>query len=63
MQASHNLARVSVTFDDDPLLPNGGLSVAALLAQKLGAAERADSEFAQIADETRVGGPSWPPTK
>lgn len=35
MQASHDLARVSVTFDDDTLLRNGGLAVAALLAQKL----------------------------
>jgi hypothetical protein len=42
MQASHNLERVSVTFDDDTLLPNGGLSVAALLAQKLGVADLVD---------------------
>jgi hypothetical protein len=42
MQASHDLQRVSVTFDDDSLLPNGGLSVAALLVQKLGLAELVD---------------------
>jgi hypothetical protein len=35
VKASHNLARVAMTFDDDTLLPNGGLTVAALLAQKL----------------------------
>ena len=42
MQASHNLERVSVSFDDDTLLPNGGLMVAALLAQKLGVADLVD---------------------
>jgi hypothetical protein len=30
---------VSVTFDDDTLLPNGGLAVAVLLAQRLGVAD------------------------
>jgi DDE family transposase len=42
VKASHNLARVSVTFDEDNLLPNGGLTVAALLAQKLGVGELVD---------------------
>ena len=42
MQASHNLERVAVSFDDDTLLPNGGLTVAALLAQKLGVADLVD---------------------
>ena len=42
MKASHNLARVSVSFDEDNLLPNGGLAVAGLLAQKLGVAELVD---------------------
>jgi len=31
-----------MTFDDDTLLPNGGLAVAALLAQKLGVADLVD---------------------
>jgi hypothetical protein len=42
VKASHNLAPVSVTFGDDHLIPNGGLTVAALLAQKLGVAELVD---------------------
>jgi hypothetical protein len=42
MQASHNLERVAMTFDDDTLLPNGGLTVTALLAQKLGVADLID---------------------
>jgi hypothetical protein len=42
VKASHNLARVSVTFDEDRLVPNGGLTVAALLAQKLGVDELID---------------------
>jgi hypothetical protein len=42
VKASHSLARVSVTFDEDRLVPNGGLHVAALLAQKLGVAELVD---------------------
>jgi hypothetical protein len=33
---------VSVSFDEDTLLPNGGLAVAALLAQKLGVGELVD---------------------
>jgi hypothetical protein len=49
VQASHNLERVSVSFDDDTLLPNGGLTVAALLAQKLGVADLVD-------EHVRVGG-------
>ena len=43
MKASHNLARVAMTFDDDTLLLNGGLSVAALLAQRLGVADLIDA--------------------
>ncbi|MDQ4131751.1 MAG: IS1380 family transposase [Actinomycetota bacterium] len=43
VKASHNLARVSVNFDDDKLLPNGGLAVTGLLAQKLGLAELVDA--------------------
>jgi len=42
VKASHNLARVSATFDDDTLLPHGGLAVAGLLAQRLGVAELVD---------------------
>jgi len=42
VKASHNLARVSVTFDDDSLLPSGGLAVAGLLAQRLGVADLVD---------------------
>jgi hypothetical protein len=55
MQASHNLERVSVTFDDDTLLPNGGLTVAALLAQKLGVADLVD-EHVTIAGEAAANG-------
>jgi hypothetical protein len=46
VKASHNLARVAVSFDDDTLLPNGGLTVAALLAQKLGVADLVDEHVA-----------------
>jgi hypothetical protein len=55
MQASHNLERVSVSFDDDTLLPNGGLSVAALLAQKLGVADLVD-EHVRIDGEAGANG-------
>jgi hypothetical protein len=34
MQAPDSQAHVSVTFNDGSLLPNGGLAVAALLAQE-----------------------------
>jgi hypothetical protein len=46
MQASHDLQRVSVSLDDDTLLPNGGLAVAALLAQRLGVADLVDEHVA-----------------
>ncbi len=46
MKASHNLARVSATFDDDSLLASGGLAVAGLLAQRLGVAELVDEHVA-----------------
>ena len=42
VKASHDLARVSMSFDDDTLLPNGGLAVAGLLAQRLGVADLVD---------------------
>lgn len=42
MRASHNLARVSATFDHDGLVPHGGLVVAGALTQKFGAAELVD---------------------
>jgi hypothetical protein len=55
MQASHDLARVSVSFDDDTLLPNGGLAVATLLAQKLGVADLID-EHVTIGGEAGANG-------
>ena len=55
MKASHNLARVAMTFDDDTLLPNGGLAVAALLAQKLGVADLID-EHVTIGGEAGANG-------
>lgn len=36
VKASHNLARVSVTFDEDHLLPNGGLAVTGLAVPEIG---------------------------
>src|SRR5690606_34275452 len=42
VKASHNLARVSATFDDNGLVSHGGLVVAAALTQKLGVAELVD---------------------
>ena len=56
MQASHDLARVSVTFDDDTLLPNGGLAVAALLAQKLGVADLIDAHVTVAGERGANGG-------
>ncbi|MDQ3464300.1 MAG: IS1380 family transposase [Actinomycetota bacterium] len=50
MKASHNLARVSVSFDDDRLLPNGGLAVAGVLAQKLGVGELVDAHVTLSGD-------------
>jgi len=55
VKASHNLARVAMTFDDDTLLPNGGLAVAALLAQKLGVADLID-EHVTIGGEAGANG-------
>jgi hypothetical protein len=55
VQASHKLQRVAVTFDDDTVLPNGGLAVAALLAQKLGIAGLVD-EHVTIAGEGGANG-------
>ncbi|HZL04110.1 MAG TPA: IS1380 family transposase, partial [Coriobacteriia bacterium] len=43
MKASHNLAGVSVTFDEDRLIPNAGLVAPALLAQRLGIAGLVDA--------------------
>lgn len=43
MRASHNLARVSVSFDENNLVPNAGLVAPALLAQRLGLAELVDA--------------------
>jgi hypothetical protein len=42
VKASHNLERVSVSFDEDNLVPNAGLVAPAMLAQKLGIAELVD---------------------
>jgi hypothetical protein len=43
MRSSHNLARVETTFDDDNVVPKGGLQAPAALAQKLGVAELIDA--------------------
>jgi hypothetical protein len=50
VKASHNLARVAMTFDDDTLLPNGGLTVAALLAQRLGVADLVDEHVTVVGE-------------
>jgi hypothetical protein len=42
MRSSHNLARVETTFDDDNVVPNGGLQAPAALAQRLRVAELID---------------------
>ncbi len=56
VKASHNLARVSVNFDDDTLLPNGGLAVAGLLAQKLGVGELVDAHVTLAGEGSANGG-------
>ena len=50
MRSSHNLARVETTFDDDSVVPNGGLQAPAALAQKLGIAELIDQRVKLPAD-------------
>ena len=50
MRSSHNLARVETTFDDDQVVPNGGLQAPAALAQKLGIAELIDQRVKLPAD-------------
>ena len=42
MRASQHVVRVSTTFDEENLLPHGGLVVAGLLARKLRVAELVD---------------------
>lgn len=42
MQSSHSLSTMKTTFDEDNLVPNGGLSAPAALAQKLGVADTID---------------------
>ena len=42
MKASHNLASVAVSFDEDHLVPNAGLLAPATLAQRLGVAQLVD---------------------
>lgn len=39
VKASHNLAALAITFDEDNLVPNAGLVAPGLLAQRLGIAE------------------------
>ncbi len=51
MRSSHNLARVETTFDDDSVVPNGGLQASAALAQKLGVAELVDKRVKLRADQ------------
>jgi len=54
MKASHNLAGVSVTFDEDRLVPNAGLVVPALLVQRLGIAGLVDARV-KLAKGPRSG--------
>jgi Transposase DDE domain group 1 len=42
VKASHNLAAVDVSFDEDNLVPNAGLIAPAMLAQRLGVARLVD---------------------
>ena len=56
VKASHDLARVSMSFDDDTLLPNGGLAVAGLLAQRLGVADLVDDHVVLNSPESANGG-------
>lgn len=43
MRTSHDLARVSVSFDEPNLVPNAGLVAPALLAQRRGVAQLIDA--------------------
>lgn len=45
MQASHDLARVEVSFDESNLVPSAGLLPAAVLAQRLGVAGLVDQRL------------------
>lgn len=56
MKASHNLARVSVSFDEDNLLPHCGLAVAGVLAQKLGVGELVDEHVTLAGEGSANGG-------
>jgi hypothetical protein len=42
MRASHELEKLTTSFDEPNLVPNAGLLAPALLAQKLGIAELVD---------------------
>jgi hypothetical protein len=43
MRASHDLEKITMSFDEPNLVPNAGLLAPALLAQKLGIAELVDA--------------------
>jgi hypothetical protein len=50
MRSNHKLVGMETTFDEDNLLPNGGLVVPAALAQRLGVAELIDERVHLPAD-------------
>lgn len=50
MRSNHTLVGMETTFDEDNLLPNGGLTVPAALAQRLGVAEVIDDRV-QLPDD------------
>jgi imidazoleglycerol phosphate dehydratase HisB len=59
MKASHNLAAVMATFDENHLVPNAGMALGGVLAQRLGIARtvqrraRLDKGRAGAANSTR----------
>jgi hypothetical protein len=60
VDASHNLAAVTVTYDDDNLVPNAGLIAPALLAERLDVGGGVDRRVRPDRDRP---GAAWPATQ
>ncbi len=59
MKASHNLAAVAVTFDEDNVVPDAGLIAPATLAQRLGIAVLVQQRVRLAKDRPGAANSGW----